>query len=42
MRQIHFTKYEEDKAIDTFNEHLDEMIENGQYSKVVPLRTANT
>lgn len=34
----HLTKYKEDKAIEALNGHLDEMIENGQYSKVTPIK----
>ena len=34
----HLTKYKEDKAIEALNNHLDEMLDNGCISKVVPFK----
>ena len=34
----HLTKYKEDKAIEALNGRLDEIIESGQYSKIIPIK----
>ena len=35
----HLTKYKEDKAIEALNGHLDEMIDSGHYSQIIPIKT---